>query len=434
MKKIVVAGAGHGGLTAAYNLAKEGYDVTVIEKEKKAELGYDWHDAMDMSAFDESGLPRPDSDKYLPTIRTAYISPDAQTVVDIPVVENRIYMDRKILYAYLISCCEEAGVKFIFEKKLKGPLVNGDKITGVIACDGEKYMGDLVIDACGMHSPIRRNLPGVCLIQKEITKRDIFHVYRAYFKNTTGEKTDPSYLVTLFHLNRPGIGWMICEDDYVDILVGKFGMAGELTEEEIEADLAEIRKQYPFVGTEIVRGGDRGEIPLRRMISKIVCDGYAAIGDSAGMTIPLNGSGIVLSMRAGKILSDTVIKLGEEEYTTEGLWEYEYKYYQTLGEKWVLVDMLKNFFVYINGDHVNYIMKKNVLTGDKFAIVDGAPISVSPAFILKVLSCAPVLMPVVPKFITNMKGVPALPVVKTTMPKQYTRDKYIKWAKIYNAI
>ena len=31
-KKIVVAGAGHGGLIAAYYLAAAGYDVTVYEK------------------------------------------------------------------------------------------------------------------------------------------------------------------------------------------------------------------------------------------------------------------------------------------------------------------------------------------------------------------------------------------------------------------
>ena len=39
MKKIVVAGAGHGGLTASYHLALKGYDVTVLEYKEKAERG-----------------------------------------------------------------------------------------------------------------------------------------------------------------------------------------------------------------------------------------------------------------------------------------------------------------------------------------------------------------------------------------------------------
>ena len=40
------------------------------------------------------------------------------------------------------------------------------------------------------------------------------------------------------------------------------------------------------------------------MLPMIVADGYAAVGDSAAMTIPLNGSGINLSMNAGKLLAD----------------------------------------------------------------------------------------------------------------------------------
>ena len=35
MKNIIVAGAGHGGLTLACNLARNGYEVTVYEREKR---------------------------------------------------------------------------------------------------------------------------------------------------------------------------------------------------------------------------------------------------------------------------------------------------------------------------------------------------------------------------------------------------------------
>ena len=42
--KIIVAGAGHGGLAAAAELAKAGYDVSVYEAKKRNELGHDWED------------------------------------------------------------------------------------------------------------------------------------------------------------------------------------------------------------------------------------------------------------------------------------------------------------------------------------------------------------------------------------------------------
>lgn len=46
-KKIVVAGAGHGGVIAAAKLAKEGFDVTVYEKKKRENIGHDWEDRFD---------------------------------------------------------------------------------------------------------------------------------------------------------------------------------------------------------------------------------------------------------------------------------------------------------------------------------------------------------------------------------------------------
>ncbi|MBR6940121.1 MAG: NAD(P)-binding protein, partial [Clostridia bacterium] len=52
MRKIIVAGAGHGGLVAACRLAEAGYDVTVVEKKERNETGHDWHDCIWKPAFD----------------------------------------------------------------------------------------------------------------------------------------------------------------------------------------------------------------------------------------------------------------------------------------------------------------------------------------------------------------------------------------------
>ena len=52
-KKIIVAGAGHGGLTAAGLLAEKGFDVTIYERGQKGKLGYDWTDIFDPLFFYE---------------------------------------------------------------------------------------------------------------------------------------------------------------------------------------------------------------------------------------------------------------------------------------------------------------------------------------------------------------------------------------------
>ena len=58
-KKIIIAGAGHGGLTAAALMAKAGLDVTVIEKNEEGKLGYDWYDALNPAIFALVGCPHP---------------------------------------------------------------------------------------------------------------------------------------------------------------------------------------------------------------------------------------------------------------------------------------------------------------------------------------------------------------------------------------
>ena len=44
----------------------------------------------------------------------------------------------------------------------------------------------------------------------------------------------------------------------------------------------------------------------------MVADGYAAIGDSAFMTVPVIGSGIANALKAAKILADAISSIGEK--------------------------------------------------------------------------------------------------------------------------
>lgn len=434
MKKILVGGAGHGGLSAAIVLAKNGYDVTVVESKIPADMGYDWHDTMPGDTFDYIGIDYPE--EYEPSNRMAYVAPDGKTKVIMPDA-MRIDVDRKILISHLIKEAEKAGVKLVFGQKVISPTVAGAWVTGFTATDGEntfEYCGDLVIDACGMNSPLRRNLPSHFGIDNEFDKQHIFDVYRIYFENLTGELTAPQYIVTFFNLGKPGIDWMNTNKDFVDIIVGKFEFSGELTQEEIDATIAKYKEQFPYIG-EKVRGGTGVErIPIRRMLPLIVANGYAAVGDSAGMTVPLTGSGIALSMKAGKILADTVIDAGDNDLAVSRLWSYQYKYFTDFGKDYVLLDLFKNLFTYIDTDDINYIMEKEILTADKMAIADGFPLKIELSYLLHVASVALPLAPMVPALLKCFKLLPLMPVAMKSIPEKYDAQKVHEWTKLYNAL
>ncbi len=436
MKKIIVAGAGHGGLTAAYNLAKNGFEVTVFEKNKREDLGHDWHDFINYDAFDKSGLERP-CDLLRPRVPSGFENPSSTVKLVLPKnsEDDGFMIDRKLLLSHLVEKCEQVGVEFNFDCEIKSAVLDGMKVTG-ISCKkgGEDFeeKGDMVIDACGMHSPLRKGLPPCFGIRQDFAPRETFYVYRVYLENLTGEIVEPQYLISLFHGGKPGIDWMLTEKNYVDILVGKFGTAGEFTDTEIEEAIAAYREKYPFIGTKVIRGDAREEIPLSRMLPLIVADGYALVGDSAGMTIPLNGSGIVLSMCAGKILADKIIGCENNPFAIENLWRYQYKYFQTLGKDLVMIDILKNFFTFCKGKDIDYFLEKKILTEEMLDF--GAGINIAPKQIFYIASVALPLIGLLPPLVDTLKSIPSIDSVADSMPDEYDKMAVEDWMEKYSKL
>ena len=101
--KIIVAGAGLGGLAAAAVLAKAGYDVSVYEAKQRNELGHDWEDRFSfdllLSAVKADKLP---DDAWRYRGDCAFVSPDFKTKVVINYTEeNR----QKLCGASRLSTC-----------------------------------------------------------------------------------------------------------------------------------------------------------------------------------------------------------------------------------------------------------------------------------------------------------------------------------------
>lgn len=435
MKKVIVAGAGHGGLTAAYNLAKNGFEVTVFEKNKKEELGYDWHDALNYDAFDKSGIERPPRELIRDNVPSSYENPSATVKLVGSDNASGFMMDRKLLLKYLIEKAEQAGVSFNFGYSIKGAVLDEMKIAGItVEKDGvlAEEKADMIIDACGMNSPVRKSLPPCFGIKNSFEAKEAFHVYRVYLENLTGELIDPPYLVSFFHNGKPGIDWLITEKDSADILVGKFGSAGELTDEEIEATVAEYRSRYPFIGEKILRGGQRGIIPLSKMLPLLVADGYALVGDSAGMTVPLNGSGIVLSMNAGKILADKIIEAQNDAFSIANLWKYQYEYFQTLGKGLVMIDILKNFFTSCKAKNIDYFLEKKILTEEMLDF--GSGINITPQFILHLAAVGLPLVGLLPPLVNNLKSIPSIDAVAAEMPEEYSKAGVDAWIEKYSKL
>lgn len=435
-KKIIIVGAGHGGTVCGALLAEQGFDVTVYEKTKRREVGHDQTDSFPLSCFDDVGIPKPPKNKCAPSCPICYMNPSGTTSISMPPFDDskpsNSVLDRKYLINYLIRYAEKKGVKFRFDTEVICPINDGKRVLGVTIKKGSRYscvFADLIIDSAGMDSPIRTRLPSSFGITATFDDDQIFTCYRVFLEKTENFSPIEKYTVHLFHRGNPGISWVISERNYYDVLIGRFG--SELTEENISEALADFKEQYRGMGDKILRGGKVARIPIRRTVPLIVADGYAAIGDSAGMTIPIIGSGIGNSIRAAKYLADAVLADETGSFTAAALWQYQYNYFTQIGNKLVIIDKLRSVCTKLTADDVDYLLDKKILSENEFAL-SSAEITIA-SIIQKVIKA-------LPKFamLTNLTKTflrhNTLKRVLAEIPEEYDEKTVADWARQYEAL
>ncbi len=359
MKKIIFVGAGMAALVAAEKLARSGkYEVTVLEKSPKKEISYDWHDDVDRAAFEANGLPMPREGTYFVKRNWTFIPPSerTETTLDIPEENLDLSIERRPLALQYIERAEDV-VDFRFETQVDGLIFDGDRVCGV-KVGAQKLYADLVVDNSGALSKLRGELPEDSGVTKAPAENEVFVAYRAFHKSVEGVPAPQSTnRVYLKHLGQAGISWSILDPSgAVNVLVGR---VGSLQKESFIDAFRALKQSNPNISDEIVRGGVIKKIPIRHPLSRMVADGYVAIGDSAFMTIPMIGSGIRNSVDAACILADVI--LTKDSLSVDALWEYQVRYYLMHGADHMGVDVLKRWLLAADPDDLDWLFEKGVV-------------------------------------------------------------------------
>ncbi len=433
-KKIIVAGAGHGGIAAAALIAKEGFDVTVYERGAEGTLGYDWTDIFAPGALKIAGMELPDKSKYEYKENMTFYSPNMNKGLRQNVAPDQleIKMERRDIYAHLIDNAVNCGVKFVYDCNIEEPILFGNRVVGIKTSKGDFY-ADLVIDAAGIDSPVRTKLPAVCGIEKRPGEFGQFNVFRAFYNRASDEEVKDKYKVCLLPKGYTGVGWIAAEDEYADLLVGLFE---ELTEEKLNEIAGYFRSENPVLGTELKRGGNFVKIPVRQPLAIMVCDGYAAIGDSAFMTVPIIGSGIANSLKAARVLADTVIADTHGCYNCDTLYKYQVGYYKILGAGLAQLACVKLLLTELKPSELDYMFDNGIINAEDMTIgADStslmAMVKFDPAELIKKAQGVvkdPVLLK---KILYCGKRIASVAAVTAVMPKTWNRNQVFRWAKQY---
>ena len=435
--KIIVAGGGHGGIAAAMLLSKRGYDVTVYERNAKGKMGYDWTDIFDRKGWTAVGIPMPDESKYKLKQDMTFYGPAMETALTQHTEEDKkeIQMERSDIYAHLIEHAEKAGVKFEYEQNIEGPIFFGNRVVGIKTDKGE-YLADLVIDACGLNSPVRRGMPASTGIQNNPIEYEQFYIYRAFFNKACEVEEDDKFKVILLPNNELGISWIATEEEHTDVLIGRFR---PFDREYAMSQIELLREGNPSIGTEILRADDFANIPVRQPLGILVADGYAAIGDSGFMTVPVIGSGIANSLKAAKILADAISSDCTASYSAETLWTYQKNFYKEIGAALVPLACVKLLLTRLQGPELDYIFAKGILNADDMTIdADSTSLGAMLGGMsmddiktkLNGLINNKVILGKVVKMGLQLARATA---VTAAMPTTYNRKTILRWVEEYNA-
>lgn len=434
--KIVIAGAGHGGLVAAYHLAKNGADVTVLEASSLHTMGHEQPDSVFVECFEKADIPVP---QEFVTLRTPItlccgdsVTPDISQVV--PQDGFTVMIERKILCQYLVGLALDAGVNIVFNTKVTGPILFGSRVCGVHTEKGD-YYADLVIDSCGVHSPLRSNLPDKLLIPQHPKAFDILHTYRGFYNKLPNCPDTAPYKVYAFEDGTVGMQWVITNPDDVDILIGRFN---EYRDEDTVNTINRMKSENPQIGDRLIRGGKVIDIPVRNPLSVLVADGYAAIGDSAYMTFSIKGSGVGYAMQAGKILAQTILKDTDSLYNACSLWQYQVSFYKEIGRNAAIIALGKFFMNILTASDVVYLLQQDIINQkilEASATDNGLVDLITEAGMTKIkdkivrfLDNKELRKKVLGMTVWMAKLLPIL----SAMPDEYRREDVAKWAARYD--
>jgi len=291
----------------------------------------------------------------------------------------------------LVRQAKDEGTDVRFGWRVRHPLVENSRVIGVVAESrrgSEKtFRGSVVVDATGNAAALARRLPESCGIDFTDRPEDrIIAESRLYDIDVekaarAAERGEVAPEVISHVISNHGAFSTLSHT--VSLRFKSLFLLAGIQEENYPPNpaqaLDELKERFDFVGREIYRGG--GPIRIRRAGLRLVCDGFAVIGEAAGMVIPMQASGVTSSLLAGHGLGSHLGKVlaNGGKATTATLWSWAASYQQNRGAVLASYDVNRRFLQSLDPiSEIEPLFKSGVVQGeDVYRCFEAKPFRVS---------------------------------------------------------
>lgn len=380
---VIVAGAGPAGCILARDLARRAIRVRIYERGARTDLGHNWSDAVERSALAEVGIAVPPEGPVNtgplvkkpggPGLFEEHAYPDME--VWAPDYSCRkmikfryITTDRRALADYVLKQALEAGAEVLFRHEITGLTyegstladlrVGGVKIRNLETGESLTASADVVVDASGLKADLRTALPGTSGIAQAFGGSDLAEVFRTVRlrREDVADAVSDHYRYG-YHT---GYQWFQrLNEREIDTGAGvRLGYQAATP----RAIVQEFISRHPSILETEVRGGG-GICLVGRSPFTLVCGGFAAIGDSAGQTIPMTGCGAGGAMVGAKLAAEAISTAAHQGRSDiAALWPYNHAWASGRGAHYAALTAMKNILQGLDEEETSFLFRRDIIS------------------------------------------------------------------------
>jgi menaquinone-9 beta-reductase len=364
----VIVGAGSAGAAAAWQLARRGLRVALLDRRRREATGARWRNAIPRWMFYDSGIPAPTPPELRGGHEPIHLLPaDDRTRCRIP-MGPWWQVDMGRLVARLQGMAEAEGVQLLDEIELDEVVLDGRRPVALrLHRRDERFRlrGSLFVDASGMAGALRdrvpelsRHTPPIPLGHTCVAIQEVREVRdpgaAAAFQRRAG--APPGVVLTWigvtsgFSTFAVGLSPDLSE---VDLLAGAAG-----SRDDAPRMLADFRSREPWVGDLLIGGG--GPIPLRRPYDRLGAPGVALIGDAACQVYSAHGSGVGMGLLAGRQLAEVVCSF-DDPGAEDATWAYQARFMRKHGGLLGATDLFRRASQALGPDQVGALFATGLI-------------------------------------------------------------------------
>jgi flavin-dependent dehydrogenase len=383
MHDLIVVGAGCAGCVAAQRTAQQGFRVLVLDRQPMDDLGHTWVNGVERTVFDRLGIAMPSGEETMPSpLSSRLFGPTGAHYIE--TTSNPTIEVRMSVFAHrLLAGAMEAGAEFREDTPVAHPILEKERVVGVVTASGEEIPARVVIDASGWEAVLRHELPESSPVPKEMDDGYMVTAWREQRRFSPDEAAEVPHKLGIppdVSVNRVGwrggysvlmLHWDPRENE-LDILVG-FNQAE--SKEPAGEFVAKFLKEKGVGGERFYGGG--GLIPVRRSLDALVDHGILLAGDSACMVIPAHGSGVASSLIAGDLAARTIARcLREDDASRDNLWEYAAAYQRGRGAMMAYFDVTRGLTDNFDQADMDMLVGSVMTPGDVEAGLRAEPLGI----------------------------------------------------------